>query len=90
MQHYIMQKRRECERNEVEDARHQMAATHVRDTIYALLMSLQLRDAYSGQHSIAVLWLVDHFAQILGLHDEDRLLLKRAARIRLQLRPPDG
>jgi len=36
-------------------------ATHVRDTIYALLMSLELRDAYSGQHSMAVLWLADHF-----------------------------
>ncbi|MHB9023589.1 MAG: response regulator [Armatimonadota bacterium] len=65
-------------RKEVEMAKHQMA-THVRDTIYALLMSLELRDAYSGQHSMAVLWLVDQFSQHLGLPNEDRLRLKRSA-----------
>jgi putative two-component system response regulator len=65
-------------RKEVEMAKHQMA-THVRDTIYALLMSLELRDAYSGQHSMAVLWLVDSFAQFLDLPLEERTRLKRAA-----------
>ena len=52
---------------------------HVRDTIYALLMSLELRDAYSGQHSMAVLWLVDQFSAHLGIGAEDRDRLKRAA-----------
>lgn len=65
-------------RQEVEQAKHRMA-THVRDTIYALLMSLELRDAYSGQHSMSVLWLVDHFAQYLGLPQNDLTRLKRAA-----------
>lgn len=65
-------------RKEVDMAKHQMA-THVRDTIYALLMSLELRDAYSGQHSMAVLWMVDHFAQQLNLSAVDRGRLKRAA-----------
>ncbi|MHB9130158.1 MAG: HD domain-containing phosphohydrolase [Armatimonadota bacterium] len=65
-------------RKEVEMAKHQMA-TYVRDTVYALLMSLELRDAYSGQHSMAVLWLVDQFSQQLGLTTEDRYRVKRAA-----------
>lgn len=57
----------------------QQIATHVLDTIYALLTSLELRDAYSGQHSMAVLWLVDQFCQFLGVPTEDRLKIKRAA-----------
>jgi len=65
-------------RQEVEMAKHQMV-THVRDTIYALLMSLELRDAYSGQHSMAVLWLADQFAIKLDLSPEDRNRLRRAA-----------
>lgn len=65
-------------RQEVDAAKYRIS-THVRDTIYALLMSLELRDAYSGQHSLAVLWLVDHFAQHLGLPTVDHLRLKRAA-----------
>ena len=65
-------------RKEVEDAKNQIA-THVRDTIYALLMSLELRDRYSGQHSMAVLWLVDQFSHYLGLPERDRLRLRRAA-----------
>jgi len=65
-------------RREVEQAKHRIS-THVRDTIYALLMSLQLRDAYSGQHSMSVLWLVDHFGQYMGLPKTDLTRLKRAA-----------
>ena len=65
-------------RKEVEGAKQQMA-TQVRDTIFALLMSLELRDAYSGQHSMAVLWLVDQFSLHLGLSERDRLRLRRAA-----------
>jgi putative two-component system response regulator len=65
-------------RQEVERAKNRIS-THVRDTIYALLMSLQLRDAYSGQHSISVLWLVDQFAQYMGLPQSDLMRLKRAA-----------
>jgi len=57
-------------RREVEQAKHRIS-THVRDTIYALLMSLQLRDAYSGQHSMSVLWLVYHFVQYMGLPKAD-------------------
>jgi putative two-component system response regulator len=65
-------------RKEVEMAKHQIA-THVRDTIYALLMSLELRDAYTGRHSMAVLWLVDNFAQHLQIPPAERAALKRAA-----------
>jgi response regulator RpfG family c-di-GMP phosphodiesterase len=65
-------------RKEVEMAKRQMAV-HVRDTVYALLMSLELRDSYSGKHSMAVLWLVDQFSLYLGLDDEDRARVKRAA-----------
>jgi putative two-component system response regulator len=65
-------------RQEVELAKHQMH-THVRDTIYALLMSLELRDAYSGKHSMAVLWLVDQFALQLGITPEERNRTRRAA-----------
>lgn len=63
---------------EVESAKLQMA-THVRDTIYALLMSLELRDAYSGQHSMAVLWLVDRFSAHLKISEIERHNLRRAA-----------
>lgn len=65
-------------RKEVENAKHQMA-THVRDTVYVLLMSLQLRDAYSGHHSMAVMWLADQFSDLLGLPAEERVALRRAA-----------
>jgi len=65
-------------RQEVEQAKHRIS-THVRDTIYALLMSLDLRDAYSGQHSMSVLWLVDQFAQYMSLPQYDLMRLKRAA-----------
>ncbi len=65
-------------RQEVESAKSRISK-HVRDTIFALLTGLEMRDAYSGQHSMAVLWLVDHFAQFLGLPPEDRTRLKRAA-----------
>jgi len=65
-------------RRQVERAKQQMS-THVRDTIYALLMSLELRDAYSGQHSMSVLWLADNFGQYLGLPQSDLVRLKRAA-----------
>ncbi|HEY3376791.1 MAG TPA: HD domain-containing phosphohydrolase [Armatimonadota bacterium] len=65
-------------RKEVEMAKHQIT-THVHGTIYALLMSLELRDAYSGRHSMAVLWLVDQFCQRLGVPNAERLRLKRAA-----------
>jgi putative two-component system response regulator len=65
-------------RREIEQAKYQMA-THVRDTIYALLMSLEFRDAYSGQHSMAVLWLVDQFAEFLGIDAGERQYLRRAA-----------
>lgn len=65
-------------RQEVDMAKHRIA-THVRDTVYALLMSLELRDAYSGQHSMAVLWLTDQFSQLLGVSPEERSRLKRAA-----------
>lgn len=64
--------------SEVESAKTRMA-THVRDTIYALLMSLELRDAYSGQHSMAVLWLVDRFAEHLKISQAERHNLRRAA-----------
>lgn len=65
-------------RREVESAKSRISL-HVRDTIFALLTSLEMRDAYSGQHSMAVLWLADHFAQFLGLPTEARVRLKRAA-----------
>ena len=65
-------------RKEVENAKLQMA-THVRDTVYVLLMSLQLRDAYSGHHSMAVMWLVDQFTERMGLPEEERIRLRRAA-----------
>lgn len=65
-------------RKEVETAKYQIA-THVRDTVYALLMSLEMRDAYSGKHSMAVLWLVDQFSTQLGVTREERIRLKRAA-----------
>lgn len=64
--------------SEVESAKTRMA-THVRDTIYALLMSLELRDAYSGQHSMAVLWLVDRFSAHLKISEAERHNLRRAA-----------
>ena len=64
--------------NEVDTAKQRMA-THVRDTIYALLMSLELRDAYSGQHSMAVLWLVDRFSEWLQISEMERHNLRRAA-----------
>ncbi len=65
-------------REEVEGAKLRMA-THVRDTVYALLMSLQLRDAYSGHHSMAVMWLVDRFSVRLGLTSAERTSIRRAA-----------
>ncbi len=65
-------------RQEVEMDKFQIL-NHVRDTIYALLMTLEMRDAYSGQHSMAVLWLVDQFTIILGIHPEERNRLRRAA-----------
>lgn len=65
-------------RSEVETAKQQIA-THVRETIYALLVSLELRDAYSGQHCMAVLWLVDHFSEHLDISSKDRNTLMRAA-----------
>ncbi|HOF87894.1 MAG TPA: response regulator [Armatimonadota bacterium] len=65
-------------RQEIEQAKYRIA-TQVRETIYALMMSLEFRDAYSGQHSMAVLWLVDAFAEFLRLSTDDRLHLRRAA-----------
>ena len=65
-------------RSEVDTAKMRIA-THVRDTVYALLMSLELRDAYSGQHSMAVLWLVDQLSEHLKIGTKDRYILMRAA-----------
>jgi putative two-component system response regulator len=65
-------------RREIEQAKYQMSV-HVRDTIFALLMSLEFRDAYSGQHSMAVLWLVDQFAGSLDIDPAERRELRRAA-----------
>lgn len=67
-------------RREVVAAKQQIE-THVRDTVYALLMSLQIRDAYSGKHSMAVLWLADRFSQYLGLPMAERMRIKQAALI---------
>lgn len=65
-------------RQEVEMDKHQIL-NHVRDTVYALLMTLEMRDAYSGQHSMAVLWLVDQFSITLGIDPAERNRLRRAA-----------
>lgn len=65
-------------RAEVDEAKNQII-THAHETIYALLTSLELRDKYSGQHSMAVLQLVDQFCRMTGTNHEDRLRLKRAA-----------
>jgi putative two-component system response regulator len=65
-------------RREVEEAKTQLA-THVRDTVFVLLRSLEVRDAYSGQHSMAVLWLVDQFAAYLGMSATARQEIRRAA-----------
>ncbi|MEI7833088.1 MAG: HD domain-containing phosphohydrolase [bacterium] len=65
-------------RSEVDTAKMRIA-THVRDTVYALLMSLELRDAYSGQHSMAVRWLVDQLSEYLKISAKDRNILMRAA-----------
>ncbi len=63
---------------ELEQARVRMIS-QVHETVYALLKSLQLRDAYSGYHSMAVMWLINRFAWQLHLTHEERTHLRCAA-----------
>jgi response regulator RpfG family c-di-GMP phosphodiesterase len=64
--------------HEVEEAKN-LITTQMRDTVYALLMSLELRDAYSGQHSMAVLWLTDNFARSMNVDKTQLTRLRQAA-----------
>ncbi len=50
---------------------------HVRDTVYALLMSLELHDAVVCRHSLAMPWLTDRFAQYLDLPHANLVRLRR-------------